>query len=99
MRWKRATPADGQRRRNCEPLYDIEPHTGATIEVFYADRVLAASFGKRGAGWVWWTCWRGGRPREPAGPFSSKYRAYRDAFTGCGGLSGRQQSAPFTSNR
>ena len=34
-----------------EPIYDIVPETGVSIEVFYADRVLAESFGTRGAGW------------------------------------------------
>jgi hypothetical protein len=36
-----------------EPLYDIDPQTGATIEVFYADRSLE-TFGRCGAGWFWW---------------------------------------------
>jgi hypothetical protein len=75
---------DAQQLRKYEPLYDFDPRTGATIEVFYADPVLAASFGKPGAGWMWWTCWRGDRPCEPSGPFSSSYRAYRDALIGCG---------------
>ena len=35
-----------------EPLYDVDPRSGATIEVFYADRVLAKSFGTR-ARWFW----------------------------------------------
>ena len=33
-----------------DPLYDIDPQTGATIEVFYADRELE-TFGRCGAGW------------------------------------------------
>lgn len=36
-----------------EPLYDINPQTGVSIEVFYADRALE-SFGRRGTGWFWW---------------------------------------------
>ena len=36
-----------------EPLYDINPQTGVSIEVFYADRALE-SFGRRGAGLFWW---------------------------------------------
>jgi hypothetical protein len=44
-----------------EPLYDIDPHTGATIEIFYADPTLAASFGAN-AGWYWRSCQRGNRP-------------------------------------
>jgi len=34
-----------------EPLYDIDPRTGASLEVFYADRVLAGSF-SRHEGWL-----------------------------------------------
>ncbi len=34
-----------KQRPQYEPLYDIDPRTGASIEVFYADRVLAKSFG------------------------------------------------------
>ena len=32
-----------------EPLYDVHPRTGSSIEVFYADRTLE-TFGKGGAG-------------------------------------------------
>jgi hypothetical protein len=32
------------------PFFDVHPHTGATIEVFYADRALE-TFGRGGAGW------------------------------------------------
>jgi hypothetical protein len=39
-----------EQRPASEPLYDLDPRTGATIEVFYADRVLAKSFGVR-RGW------------------------------------------------
>ena len=47
----RAVISDPKRRPALEPLYeDIDPRTGASIEVFYADRVLAGSFGTRGAG-------------------------------------------------
>ena len=41
-----------------EPLYDVNPQTGASIEVFYADRTLE-TFGKGGAGWFWWPRQRG----------------------------------------
>jgi hypothetical protein len=34
------------------PLYDINPQTGASIEVFYAGRTLE-TFGRCGAGWFW----------------------------------------------
>jgi hypothetical protein len=36
-----------------EPLCDIDPETGISIEVFYADRTLE-TFGRGGAGWFWW---------------------------------------------
>jgi hypothetical protein len=66
-----------------EPFYDINPRTGASIEVFYADPVLAESFGARGPGWFWWTCQRGFLPdRLPTGPFPNSYLAYRDIATG-----------------
>ena len=61
-----------------EPLYEIDRRTGATIEVFFADRALAQSFGARGAGWFWWTCQPGCLPEEPpTGPFATSYGAYR----------------------
>jgi ABC-type ATPase involved in cell division len=47
----RAVISDPKRRAAYEPLYDIDPQTGASVEVFYADQVLAESFGTRGAGW------------------------------------------------
>lgn len=77
----RAIICDPKRRSAYEPLYDIDPQTGATIEVFYADRVLAASFGARGAGWFRWTFQRGCLPDgPPSGPYTTSYRAYRDAL-------------------
>jgi hypothetical protein len=70
-----------ERRAAHEPLYDIHPDTGASIEVFWADRVLAQSFGTRGPGWHWWTCRPGKLPDcLPVGPFPTSYRAYRDAL-------------------
>jgi len=67
-------------RRVNEPLYDIHPDTGATIEVFYANRVFA---GLSGPGWFWWTCKPGFLPEwPPVGPFGTSYRAYRDALEG-----------------
>ncbi len=70
------------RRATGEPLYDFDPLTGITVEVFYADRVLANSFGTR-AGWFWWTCRRGFLPDElPTGPFASSYLAYRSWLIG-----------------
>jgi hypothetical protein len=69
-----------ERRAAQEPLYEIDPHTGASIEIFYADRVLAASFGTRGPGWFCWACKCGSLPDGlPVGPYASAYLAYRGA--------------------
>ena len=63
-----------------EPLYDTDPHTGARIEVFFADRVLAASFSGR-IGWHFWSCFPGCLPHtQPHGPFHTSYGAYRAAI-------------------
>jgi hypothetical protein len=67
-------------KRAYEPLYEIDPHTGVAIEIFYADRVLAASFGMGGAGWYFWSSWPGCRPGRPTGPFGTSYAAYRGAL-------------------
>jgi hypothetical protein len=37
-----------------EPLFDVDPRTGASIEVFYTDRSLE-TFGRCGPGWFWWS--------------------------------------------
>ena len=57
-------------------LYEIDPTTGATIEIFCADRVVAQSFGARAAGWYWR---QRGSPNLPSGPFIVCLDAYRDA--------------------
>jgi hypothetical protein len=63
-----------------EPLYDIDPRTGARIEVFYADRTLE-TFGRCGAGWFWWLRRRGCSPDSwSTGPFATSYAAYRHAM-------------------
>ena len=63
-----------------EPLYDIDPQTGATIEVFYADRALE-TFGRCGSGWFWCSRRRGFPPAGAAtGPFATSYAAYRNAM-------------------
>ena len=41
-----------------DPLYDVDPRTGASIEVFYADRALE-TFGRCGSGWFWCSRRRG----------------------------------------
>jgi hypothetical protein len=74
------------RRCRSEPLYDLDPQTGATIEVFYANPALAKSLGMGGAGWCWWTCQSGGLPGRAIGSFATSYRAYRDALRATGQL-------------
>jgi hypothetical protein len=76
----RTVATEPHRHPKYEPLYDVDPRTGAPIEIFYADDIIAASFGKRSAGWLWWTCPRGDLPGEPTGPFGTSYGAYRDAL-------------------
>jgi hypothetical protein len=48
-----------------DPLYDINPLTGVSFEVFYSDRTLE-TFGRGGAGWFWWSRERGCPPAGPA---------------------------------
>ena len=80
----RAVNSDAKRRAVLEPLYDFDPRTGTSIEVFYVDHVLAQSFGARGPGWFWWTRHDGFLPDDiPAGPFGTSYLAYRDFTTRC----------------
>ena len=63
-----------------EPLHDINPQTGDSIEVFYADRALD-SFSRCGPGWFWRSRERGCPPAGPAtGPFPTSYSAYRHAL-------------------
>ena len=67
-------------RRKHEPLFDIHPVTGASVEVFYADRTLE-TFGRGGVGWFWWPRRRGFAPDDRAtGPFPTSYSAYRNAL-------------------
>ena len=68
------------RQHKYEPLFDVHPVTGASIEIFFADRRLE-SFGRRGAGWFWWPRRRGFAPDGAArGPFPTSYSAYRHAL-------------------
>jgi hypothetical protein len=72
---------DPKRRATNEPLYEVDPRTGASVEIFYADELFARSFGASGAGFFWWTCKCGALPdRLPTGPFANSYLAYRDAL-------------------
>jgi hypothetical protein len=74
------TSNSGQRARY-EPLYDTDPVTGVSFEVFYSDRVLE-TFGRGGAGWFWWLRRRGFTPQSTAhGPFPTNYSAYRAALS------------------
>jgi hypothetical protein len=57
-----------------EPLYDIDPRTGAAVEIFYADRALE-TFGKCGEGWFWCSRRRGFSPDGPATPVRYELRS------------------------
>jgi hypothetical protein len=63
-----------------QPIHDVHPLTGISIEVFWADSTLE-TFGRRGAGWFWWSRRRGCSPDgSPTGPFATSYAAYRHAM-------------------
>jgi len=63
-----------------EPIFDIHPRTGFTIEIFYVDQTLE-SFGRTGAGWFWHLRRRGFAPQgQSIGPFPTSYSAYRNAL-------------------
>jgi hypothetical protein len=77
----RAPSSNPRQRGRREPLFDVHPRTGVSIEIFYADRTLE-TFGKCGAGWFWWSRRRGFSPEGPAtGPFATSYAAYRHSMT------------------
>ena len=61
-------------------LYEIDPRSGATIEIFYADSAFAQSFGARAAGWYWRHRQADYSAGVPAGPFLICLDAYRDAL-------------------
>jgi hypothetical protein len=70
-----------KQRTRFEPFYDIDPRTGVSIQVFYADRTLE-TFGKCGPGWFYWARRPGCSPAGSArGPFPSSFAAYRHAMT------------------
>jgi hypothetical protein len=78
----RAVISEPKRHTAYEPLYEIDPQTGDSVEIFHADRSVARSFGTSDAGWFWWSCQSGSLPEgEPSGPFASAYLAYRDVAT------------------
>jgi hypothetical protein len=63
-----------------EPIFDVDPLTGTSIEVFYADRTLE-TFGRGGAGWFWHARRRGFASAGTArGPFPTSYSAFHDAL-------------------
>jgi hypothetical protein len=63
-----------------DPIYDINPTTGVSIEVFFWACTLE-TFGKCGGGWLWWSRRRGCSPDgSPIGPFATSYAAYRHAM-------------------
>jgi hypothetical protein len=73
----RAVVRDPMHGAGNEPLYEVDPITGVTVDVFYATATLASSFSAC-PGWYWRT-WRGGSfPDTPVGPFSTQYAAYRN---------------------
>jgi hypothetical protein len=75
----RAVISDPKRHTAFDPLYDIDAQTGASVEIFYADRAMAMAFGTSDVGWFWWTCRAGSLPdRPPTGPFANSYLAYRN---------------------
>ena len=75
----RSAISDPKRHTAYEPLYDIDPQTGASVEIFYADCALATSFGTSSTGWFWWTCEPTFLPHgQPIGPFATSYAAYRN---------------------
>ena len=80
-----------------EPLYDINPETGVSIEVFYADRTLE-TFGRGSAGWFWWSRRRGSAPEGSAtGPFATSYAAYRHAIDRQRGSTDQENRGPRSS--
>jgi hypothetical protein len=76
----RAVIFDPKRRTAFEPLYDIDPQTGASVEIFYADPAVARSFGTSEAGWFCWSCQNGSLPGPPTGPFGTSFAAYRERW-------------------
>jgi hypothetical protein len=75
-----AARSNPSQRARCEPLFDVDPRTGVSIEVFYTDPTLE-TFGSGEAGWFWWSRRRGYAPVGSLhGPFATSYAAYRQAL-------------------
>jgi hypothetical protein len=68
-----------RQRAEHEPLFDVHPLTGISIEVFYSDRTLK-TFGRIGAGWFWWSRQRAVRQRVRQ-PARSPREAFQPIFT------------------
>ena len=86
-------PSNPRQRAAHEPLFDVHPQTGASIEIFYADHALE-TFGRCGSGWFWWPRRLGFSPDGPAtGPFASSYGAYRHAMTTADQFSGKHRAS------
>lgn len=80
-----------KQRARLEPLFDLHPRTGVSIEVFFANRTME-TFGRCGAGWFWQVRRRGFAPEgSPTGPFATSYSAYQHAMTTTA-VSGRRAS-------
>ena len=68
-----------RQRARYEPLYEVDPRTGVSIQVLYMDRTLE-TFGRCGTGWFWWPRRRDRSPEGAAtGPFPTSYAAFRHA--------------------
>jgi hypothetical protein len=73
-------PSRPGRHARQEPLFDVDPRTGISIEVFFADRTME-TFGRLGSGWFWQARRRGHAPEgQRTGPFATSYGAYRHAM-------------------
>src|ERR1700730_5742029 len=82
-----ATSSLRQRARRVS-FFDVDPRTGVSIEVFYADRTLE-TFGRSGAGWFYWARLCGLAPSSPpTGPFATSYAPYRHAMNAPAPISG-----------
>jgi hypothetical protein len=70
-----------ERRASFEPIHDLDPRSGTTIEVFYVGSGLANSAGLRRSGWFYSRGREGSLRRDPPiGPFTTAYSAYRAAL-------------------
>ena len=74
------TSSVDRRHQKHAPFFVVDPVTGFSVEVFYADRTLE-TFGRGGAGWFWHARRRGFASAGTArGPFPTSYSAFHDAL-------------------